>query len=356
MNRINLTNKAKALDLLIQVIVLTMVFVIPEFFFSLGNSRPVSYGIYIHTILCIITFYFNYFFLIDRYLFRKKTFTYIALALLTAVVMVMLMVVIQYTIIVHGPDFPTKQAQWENLHRHRFYLFFIGSITREFAMIILTTGLSIALKFSMRWAKIEKMKEKIISEQRDMELRNLKNQLNPHFLFNTLNNIYALIEIDKDKAQQTVHELSKLLRYTLYENNEKEVTLDKELNFMRSYIELMKLRLGSNVKLTVDIPEENVSHLKIAPLMFISMVENAFKHGVSSTKPSEISIKMTVDGNRVCCHVENSHFPKPETDKSGSGIGLSNLSRQLSLLYEGRHCFQSGVVGDKYVSDLQIEL
>ena len=91
MNKIDLTNKAKALDLLIQVIVLTMVFVIPEFFFSLGNSRPVSYGIYIHTILCIITFYFNYFFLIDRYLFRKKTFTYIVLALLTAVVMVMLM-------------------------------------------------------------------------------------------------------------------------------------------------------------------------------------------------------------------------------------------------------------------------
>ena len=147
-----------------------------------------------------------------------------------------------------------------------------------------------------------------------------------------------------------------ILRYTLYENNEKEVTLDKELNFMRSYIELMKLRLGSNVKLTVDIPEDNVNHLKIAPLMFISMVENAFKHGVSSTKPSEISIKMTVNGNRVCCHVENSHFPKPETDKSGSGIGLSNLSRQLSLLYEGRHSFQSGVVGDKYVSDLQIEL
>ncbi len=353
MNRIDLPNKAKALDLLIQVIVLTMVFVIPEFFFSLGNTRPVNYGIYIHTLLCIITFYFNYFFLIDRYLFRKKTFAYIVLSLLTAIVMVMLMVVIQYLFFVHNPDFPEKHGHNEHFHDE---LFFIGSITREFAMIILTTGLSIALKFSMRWAKIEKMKEKVISEQREMELRNLKNQLNPHFLFNTLNNIYALIEIDKDKAQQTVHELSKLLRYTLYENNKKEVTLDKELNFMRSYIELMRLRFGSNVKLTVDIPEENVSHLKIAPLMFISMVENAFKHGVSSTKPSEISIKMTVNGNVVRCHVENSHFPKPESDKSGSGIGLSNLSRQLSLLYEGRHSFQSGVVGDKYVSDLQIEL
>ncbi len=353
MNRIDLPNKAKALDLLIQVIVLTMVFVIPEFFFSLGNTRPVNYGIYIHTLLCIITFYFNYFFLIDRYLFRKKTFAYIVLSLLTAIVMVMLMVVIQYLFFVHNPDFPEKHGHNEHFHDE---LFFIGSITREFAMIILTTGLSVALKFSMRWAKIEKMKEKVISEQREMELRNLKNQLNPHFLFNTLNNIYALIEIDKDKAQQTVHELSKLLRYTLYENNKKEVTLDKELNFMRSYIELMRLRFGSNVKLTVDIPEENVSHLKIAPLMFISMVENAFKHGVSSTKPSEISIKMTVNGNVVRCHVENSHFPKPESDKSGSGIGLSNLSRQLSLLYEGRHSFQSGVVGDKYVSDLQIEL
>lgn len=353
MNRIDLPNKAKALDLLIQVIVLTMVFVIPEFFFSLGNTRPVNYGIYIHTLLCIITFYFNYFFLIDRYLFRKKTFAYIVLSLLTAIVMVMLMVVIQYLFFVHNPDFPEKHGHDEHFHDE---LFFIGSITREFAMIILTTGLSVALKFSMRWAKIEKMKEKVISEQREMELRNLKNQLNPHFLFNTLNNIYALIEIDKDKAQQTVHELSKLLRYTLYENNKKEVTLDKELNFMRSYIELMRLRFGSNVKLTVDIPEENVSHLKIAPLMFISMVENAFKHGVSSTKPSEISIKMTVNGNVVRCHVENSHFPKPESDKSGSGIGLSNLSRQLSLLYEGRHSFQSGVVGDKYVSDLQIEL
>ena len=108
MNKIDLTNKAKALDLVIQVIVLTMVFVIPEFFFSLGNSRPMSYGMYIHAVLCIITFYFNYFFLIDRYLFRKKTFTYIVLALLTAVVMVMLMVVIQYFIFVNSPDFPQK--------------------------------------------------------------------------------------------------------------------------------------------------------------------------------------------------------------------------------------------------------
>lgn len=226
----------------------------------------------------------------------------------------------------------------------------------DYVMLILTIGLSVALKMGLRWTRIEKLNERIITERKDMELRNLKNQLNPHFLFNTLNNIYALTAFDTEKAQNAIHQLSKLLRYTLYESDGTQVTLDKELQFIRSYINLMALRLSDNTRLTVSIHDGGTNGLEIAPMMFISLVENAFKHGVSAGSESFIDIRITLDGNRICCHVENSLFPKQESDKSGSGIGLANLQRQLELLYPESHDYSAAAIGDRYVAELSITL
>ena len=227
---------------------------------------------------------------------------------------------------------------------------------RDYVMLILTIGLSVALKMGLRWTRIEKLNERIITERKDMELRNLKNQLNPHFLFNTLNNIYALTAFDTEKAQNAIHQLSKLLRYTLYESDGTQVTLDKELQFIRSYINLMALRLSDNTRLTVSIHDGGTNGLEIAPMMFISLVENAFKHGVSAGSESFIDIRITLNGNRICCHVENSLFPKQESDKSGSGIGLANLQRQLELLYPESHDYSAAAIGDRYVAELSITL
>ena len=134
------------------------------------------------------------------------------------------------------------------------------------------------------------------------------------------------------------------------------MTLDKELQFIRSYINLMALRLSDNIRLTVSIHDGGTNGLEIAPMMFISLVENAFKHGVSAGSESFIDIRITLDGNRICCHVENSLFPKQKSDKSGSGIGLANLQRQLELLYPECHDYSATAIGDRYVAELSITL
>ena len=188
------------------------------------------------------------------------------------------------------------------------------------------------------------------------EVRALQAQINPHFLFNTLNNIYALIPIDRTKAQFAVHSLSHMLRYVLYENNQNYIPLEKEIQFVRNYVELMELRLPDRVETTVDLPEQADGYT-IAPLLFITLVENAFKHGVSPSQPSfvHISIRMVKEGTLVCT-IENSDFPKTDADRSGSGIGLQNLRKRLNLLYPNRHILRTENLNGRFVAQLIIDL
>lgn len=339
------------------VIVLTIVFVLPEVIFTSAMGRrepfgPRHFDVYIHTITYIIAFYINYFILIDQLLFKKRTIVYF---IVTAIFAALMVVLSSYAHVIVDRIAGNVRPPHPHNDDHEG-IFILSLMTRDYVMMILSIGLSIALKMGFRWSKIEKMNDRIISERKDMELRNLKNQLNPHFLFNTLNNIYALTAFDTEKAQNAIHQLSKLLRYTLYENDNHSVTLEKELLFMHSYIDLMALRLSDHTHLNVKIYDGPCDGLEIAPLMFISMVENAFKHGVSATSPSFIDIKIQVEGSTVSCRVENSYFPKKETDKSGSGIGLANLQRQLELIYPGRHKYSANVEGDRYVAELSIEI
>ena len=185
----------------------------------------------------------------------------------------------------------------------------------------------------------------------------LQSQLNPHFLFNTLNNIYSLIAISPERAQSAVLELSKLLRYVLYENTQPYVPMEKELEFNHNYIELMRLRLARHVQVDVNIPTGLCRGYKIAPLLFITLIENAFKHGTSASIRSFVKINMSEPSPGVIeCDIENSSFPKNETDKSGSGIGLKNLSRQLELLYAGKYNLHAESDSHIYRSMLTIDL
>ncbi|HIR95646.1 MAG TPA: histidine kinase [Candidatus Coprenecus stercorigallinarum] len=187
-------------------------------------------------------------------------------------------------------------------------------------------------------------------------MQNLRQQLNPHFLFNTLNNIYTLIQLDPARAQSAVHDLSRLLRYVLYGGSREEVPLQDELDFVREYIELMRIRLPRYVAVKVEL-QEGVSGMMIAPLMFIPLVENAFKHGVSNDSQSFVIIRILVDGDRVTCGTVNSYFPKArDYDRSGSGIGLANLVRRLDLLYPGKYEFRYGQEGGEYIASLSIDL
>jgi hypothetical protein len=229
-------------------------------------------------------------------------------------------------------------------------------ILLAFIAFAMTTGVSVAIRTTSQWFRSEDIRRELEREHLKSELLNLKNQLNPHFFFNTLNNIYGLIVQNQDKAQDAVHQLSKLMRYLLYDSNEKYVSLSKEVEFMNHYIDLMKLRLNAGVLVTTDFSTDTAG-LKIAPLLFISLIENSFKHGVSLTRPSEIEMRMWIENHsRLNFEIRNTSFPKSDSDRSGSGIGLENLKKRLALLYPASHSLAINVNDKIYETRLTLQL
>ena len=235
-----------------------------------------------------------------------------------------------------------------------FVELFKNAIIAATFMLILVVGLSVAIRMSQRLHKLQEAKKDAERIRTDAELKNLRNQLNPHFLLNTLNNIYALIAFDPEKAQTAVGELSKHLRHALYDNQKRFVPLYKEVEFIKNYIELMKIRVTNNVKIDTSINIDNDDSTPIAPLIFISLIENAFKHGISQAGDGEISIAMSNDGDKIICEIINTNHPKHDNDKSGSGIGLEQVAKRLELMYPGRYDWQKGIDSDtnKYFSKI----
>jgi sensor histidine kinase YesM len=200
---------------------------------------------------------------------------------------------------------------------------------------LMAIGIAMSIRYVMRQG--EKKQKEV-----EAELAWLKNQINPHFLFNTLNNISSLTQIDADKAQDTVMQLSDLLRYAMYETNKPKVPLEGEVEFMRNYIDLMKLRCNEMTTVNSQFSILN-SSLEVAPLLFISLIENAFKHGMNSNAPAIIDISLTQQDDTLIFTCDNSNNPKPTKDRSGSGIGLENTCRRLDLLYQGRYQWEQTI-------------
>ena len=200
---------------------------------------------------------------------------------------------------------------------------------------MMAIGIALSIRYVMRQS--EKKQKEV-----EAELAWLKNQINPHFLFNTLNNISSLTQIDADKAQDTVMQLSDLLRYAMYETNKPKVPLDGEVEFMRNYIELMKLRCNEMTTVNSQFSIANPK-LEVAPMLFISLIENAFKHGMNSNAPASINISLEQKDGTLVFTSDNTNNPKPTKDRSGSGIGLENTRRRLDLLYQGRYQWEQTI-------------
>ena len=336
----------KPLELFIHILTWTLVFGFPLVF--VDRESGFSWSKFIgHSIVPVgyfVVFYTNYFFLIPKALLNNKIRNFFILNFLLIVIV---------TIAVHtlwNIMTPPPPGQHYGPPAYYFYI-------RDLVMMVFVVGLSITVRLSKRWRTLEKRLIQSEQQKTDAELKNLKNQLNPHFLLNTLNNIYALIAFDSDKAQESVQELSKLLRYMLYEDQTDWIPLTREFDFIKNYVSLMKIRLAENVKVELALTEEIGSHIQIAPFLFISLIENAFKHGVSSTEHSFINISITgyANGN-VKCEIVNSNFPKSNVDKSGSGIGLEQLQRRLDLIYPHQYEWKRGDNKKQvYTSVLQIE-
>lgn len=206
-----------------------------------------------------------------------------------------------------------------------------------FLYSLLSLGASTSLTVVQKWQKDVQIREKLEQEKVSSELSFLKAQINPHFFFNTLNNIYALTMIDVDNAREALHRLSRMMRYVLYETQEGTVHLSQEIAFLQDYIQLMQLRLTDKVKVTFDKPSQ-LHEVAIAPMLLLPFLENAFKHGVSATQPSTIFVGLSQQNQTLRVEVRNTLFPNKGTalDES-NGIGLVNTRRRLDLLYPFRY-------------------
>ncbi|MDL2222973.1 histidine kinase [Bacteroidales bacterium OttesenSCG-928-M11] len=322
-------------------------------FFLIGrNSESVSWIGYSRFLIIlsgmIIVFYANYNYLVKRFLFTRQMWQYAISNFLLFTILVLVMHFIMELLPLDDNDLKRHADGIPKRELSHILVF-------DYIKYIFIAALSVALKMTASWYKTETARKELEKIQSEAELQNLKSQLNPHFLFNTLNNIYSLIAISQERAQDTVHELSRLLRYVLYDSSQPMVSVEKDFAFIRNYVELMRIRLPKHVTLTIDISSES-SATQIAPLLFISLVENAFKHGVSNNKPSFIDIKLIEQQHKIVCAITNSYFPKNEQDNSGSGIGLINLTKRLDLLYPNNYTFACKEENEIFYCDLIINL
>lgn len=206
-----------------------------------------------------------------------------------------------------------------------------------------------ALETNQRMAILEK-------QNIENEMQYLKYQINPHFLMNTLNNIHAMIDIDTELAKQSVIDLSRMLRHVLYDSSGSNTTLDKEVEFLHNYIELMRIRYTDDVEITLNTPDINTCRkVSMPPLLLIVLVENAFKHGISYRKHSYININIAVDKSTLTCVVVNSRHTSQTTEHSG--IGLNNITKRLDLIFGSKYSLTTDTSSDdKYIVELVIPL
>ena len=325
------------------VIVWAAVLALP--FFSLLPGRPIVGGKgYLHFLVMVfsfmVVFYVNWFFLIRKYLYTKRIGCFVLVNLGLWLAMMGLCHLVFRAIL---PP-PVPQEELPSPAWLRPVRFFIGNLT-IYAMV---AAVSVAVRMTREWYRAENLRT-------EAELQHLKSQLNPHFLFNTLNNIYSLIQIDQERAQGAVHDLGQLLRYVLYDSAEPTVPVRKEMEFLQDYIALMKIRLPRHADVRVSLPETPSSR-GMAPMLFISLVENAFKHGVSNEEASSIDIRIREEEDRLVCDIRNSDHPKANGDRSGSGLGLKNLAQRLEMIYPGRYHFTQTREDGAFVSHLDIPL
>jgi len=287
-------------------------------------------------------FYLNYLYFIPKYLDRKQYKNY-TLALLVSIVVLAL---VKYGITY---DFRGLIEAHEGGKMPSFWASFIGSALTNVFFIFLSS----ALKFSIDWFLNERIQRDLENQRLTAELAFLKSQINPHFLFNSLNSIYSLAYQKSDTTPEAILKLSEIMRYMLYENNDNKVDLAKELQYLQNYIDLQKIRFGNKAFVDFKITGE-VGNQKIVPLLLIAFIENAFKHGVASDPSAPIRLLINLDGTKLHFYMENKkHTNNRDTE---GGIGLNNVQRRLDLLYPGHYSLTIQDETDTYTCELSLVL
>ena len=319
-----------------------VVFIMPALIFiSEGNQRfeEALYRSLISLPFLMFLFYISYYWLIDRLWFKKRYILFI----LVAVTLILCVSYSKYELFSY---FALHKSKHKMPPFHAFVYF-------DFLSNLLPVVFAMAIRYAQRNFSLEIAQKEAQAHKLQADLTQLRYQLQPHFFFNALNNIYSLIAFDPQKAQQSVHSLSKLMRHFMQNSDQKQISLAEEVDFLQQYISLMQLRLTDKTTVQVDFPKQ-VPQLTIAPLLFISLVENAFKHGVSATTTTTLSFSLRVEGNTIIFRSENTKIPTQESLYS-SGIGIDNLKKRLTLLYPERHQYTIEEKEGKYMAQLTID-
>lgn len=360
--------KGKAGNIIIHSLIWVVILVLPIYSarrFQMGSNFLITY--YSFIFINALIFYTNYLFLVPSLFFQKKRYRYYIAAIALVFCFYYISDFANEKIFSYLSDNDTQQqlsrVPGEERNPPRQPRRSIIRISIPHAKIVGYTAssffmmfLSLGLRVLERQSKIEKMQEDMEKSKLSTELAFLKNQISPHFFFNTLNNIYSLIDRSNEDSKDALIKLSKLMRYVLNESGQDNRLLSDEIEFMNNYIDMMKLRIGSRTKLKVDFPVI-VNNIMIPHLLFISLIENAFKYGVSVQEESYISIAMECMGNQILFKCENG-LPESNngTIMGSSGIGLDNLRKRLNLIYPGKHELAIEKTKNKFEVNLIIHL
>ncbi len=220
---------------------------------------------------------------------------------------------------------------------------------------LLLMGMNLGVKLYFRSQEATKAITQIEKHALERQLQYLKYQVNPHFFMNTLNNIHALVDIDPERAKASIVELSKLMRYVLYEGNNRLTPLSREVQFLRNYVQLMSMRYTGNVSICLDVPEVLPDSM-LPPLLLVIFVENAFKHGISYRTKSFVEISLQPHGDRLLFSCRNSRPEIKHDENMKGGVGLSNVRRRLDLLFPGNYTLDIKEQEDTYTVHLDIPL
>ncbi|MDX5423281.1 MAG: histidine kinase [Hymenobacteraceae bacterium] len=294
--------------------------------------------------------YFNMYYLMPRYLLQKRYLEFFVYLLLLMGTIAALMQYVLLPFLVHPLFCPTTCTE-DNLTLYRFI--------KNIVNINYVVAITAAIALLKNWYGHQQAAQHLTQGKLEAELKFLKAQIHPHFLFNTLNSLYSLTLKKSDNAPEVVLKLSGLMDYMLYDANAAKVPLEKELDYIKNYIDLERIRYGKRVD--VKFTESgSIAGKRIAPMMLLPFVENAFKHGVSTeTENAWIRIDVKVQEDQLVLLVENCKCGEKASGNNrdmASGIGLKNLQRRLELLYEGRYTLETEDEPDSYAARLELDL
>jgi hypothetical protein len=351
----NRNNGRKIISLLMHITAWATVFLLPHFLLRRPEDGDIEIRDIILWALMVVFFYLNYYILVPYYLTRKKFIKY------TVSVVIMLFIAFSTErYLALNYDATREYERIRKKHPPERVEMIMRRIATSrgvgavfFSLMILAVSTSI--KVTGDWYIIDRKRKEIENEKLTTELNLLKSQINPHFFFNTLNNIYSLAIRKSERTPEAIVKLSQLMRYIIYDTDKDKVPLDKEIDYLKNYIELEKLRLQQNVSVHFEI-EGNTSDKLIEPLLLLPFIENAFKHGVHQTEPCDIIIRIILNGN-LTLYVENPlQVYNGKENKNSQGFGWQNAERRLQLLYGKNYKLETNVSNDIFKVVLTLNL